>query len=278
MLSTDDCQDEGWQAALKLSLQVIDGRTCLFPQQRIGPLTVQRPFYPEGEVCHVYVLHPPGGVVGGDQLKLDIDARSGAQGLITTPGAGKFYRSAGKTAGLQQNFNVSGNAVLEFLPLGNIYFPAAELSSKVLVNLDEDAKFAGWEIHCFGLPANDEDFTAGNVLLNTELRVDGKLLLHERLNIDSLEQARFCGLQGNRVYGSFIIYSQAIDKSLLETLQSLQPESGIAGVSRLESELIVVRYLGDSTEHAHNYFRKLWQILRPDALGRQVCEPRIWNT
>jgi len=278
MLSTDDSQDDGWQAALKLSLQKIDGRTCLLPQQRIGPLTVQRPFYPEGEVCHVYVLHPPGGVVGGDQLKLDIDVRPGAQGLITTPGAGKFYRSAGKTAGLQQKFNVSGNAALEFLPLENIYFPAAEISSKVLVNLDEDAKFAGWEIHCFGLPANDEDFTAGKVLLNTELRADGKLLLHDRLKIDSLEQSRSCGLQGSRVYGSFVIYSQAINKSLLESLQSLQAESGIAGVSRVESELILVRYLGDSTEHAHNYFRKLWQILRPAALGREACEPRIWNT
>ncbi|HEC27069.1 MAG TPA: urease accessory protein UreD [Gammaproteobacteria bacterium] len=278
MLSTNDCQDEGWQAVLKLRLQKIDGRTCLLPLQRIGPLTVQRPFYPEGEVCHVYVLHPPGGVVGGDQLKLDIDVRPGAQGLITTPGAGKFYRSAGKTAGLQQKFNVYGNAALEFLPLENIYFPAAEVSSKILVNLDKDAKFVGWEIHCFGLPANGEDFTAGKVLLNTELKVDGKLLLHDRLKIDFLEQARLCGLQGSRVYGSFVIYSQAINKSLLELLQSQKAESGIAGVSRVESELIVVRYLGNSTEHALNYFRKLWAISRPRALGLEACKPRIWDT
>ncbi len=278
VLSTDDCQDEGWQAALKLSLQKIAGKTCLIPQQRIGPLTVQRPFYPEGEVCHVYVLHPPGGVVGGDQLKLDIDVRPGAQGLITMPGAGKFYRSAGKTASLQQTFNVSGNAALEFLPLENIYFPAAEFSSKILVNLDEDAKFAGWEIHCFGLPANGEDFIAGKVLLNTELRVGGRLLIHDRLKIDSLEQARRCGLRGSRVYGSFIIYSQAINKSLLESLQFLRAESGIAGISRVESELIVARYLGNSTEHAQAYFRGLWQVLRPVALGHDACMPRIWNT
>ncbi len=138
---------DGWQAMLELSLQKINGKTCLIPQQRLGPLTVQRPFYPEGEVCHVYVLHPPGGVVGGDRLKLAINARPGSHGLITTPGASKFYRSAGKTAQLHQQFNVTENAILEFLPLESIYFPATELSSKISVNLHATAKFA-----CLGDP------------------------------------------------------------------------------------------------------------------------------
>jgi urease accessory protein len=269
---------DGWQAILELSLQKINGKTCLLPKQRLGPLTVQRPFYPEGDVCHVYVLHPPGGVVGGDRLKLAVNARPGSHGLITTPGAGKFYRSAGKTAQLQQQFNVAEDAVLEFLPLESIYFPATELSSKISVNLQVTSKFVSWEIHCFGLPVNNEDFTDGNVLLNTEVTVDGKLLLHDKLKIDSLELGRTSGLRGNRVYGSFVVYSQMISDALLDTMQSLQAESGIAGVSCLEPGLLVARYLGDSTEHAQRYFRKLWQMLRPIALGLDACAPRIWNT
>lgn len=269
---------DGWQAILELSLQKINGKTCLLPKQRLGPLTVQRPFYPEGDVCHVYVLHPPGGVVGGDRLKLAVNARPGSHGLITTPGAGKFYRSAGKTAQLQQQFNVAEDAVLEFLPLESIYFPATELSSKISVNLQVTSKFVSWEIHCFGLPVNNEDFTDGNVLLNTEVTVDGKLLLHDKLKIDSLELGRTSGLRGNRVYGSFVVYSQMISDALLDTMQSLQVESGIAGVSRVEPSLLVARYLGDSTEHAQIYFRKLWQMLRPIALGLDACAPRIWNT
>lgn len=267
-----------WQACLKLSLQKIDDRTYLLPQQRYGPLTVQRPFYPEKDVCHVYVLHPPGGVVGGDDLRLDIDLRPGAQGLITTPGAGKFYRSSGSTAAIQQQFSVAKDAVLEFLPLENIYFPATELSSKVIVNLDADAKFAGWEIHCFGLPANNEDFSAGSVLLNTQLRVDGKLLLHDKLNVSSIAHDRVSGLRGSKVYGSFIVYSKTISTMLLDSLQSLNAESGMVGVSLVERNMLVARYLGDSTAHAHNYFRQLWQMLRPEALGCDACAPRIWNT
>lgn len=277
-VSTENNHADGWQALLELSLQKINGKTCLLPQQRLGPLTVQRPFYPEGEVCHVYVLHPPGGVVGGDRLKLAINARPGSHGLVTTPGASKFYRSAGKTAQLHQQFNVAEDAMLEFLPLESIYFPATELTSKICVNLHATAKFAAWEIHCFGLPTNNEDFTAGNVLLNTELIIDGKLLIHDKLKIDSFEQNRVSGLRGNRVYGSFVIYSQLITGALLGSLQSLQAESGMAGVTCVEPGVLVARYLGDSTEHAQTYFRKLWQILRPAALGLEACVPRIWNT
>jgi len=277
-VSTENNHADGWQALLELSLQKINGKTCLLPQQRLGPLTVQRPFYPEGEVCHVYVLHPPGGVVGGDRLKLAINARPGSHGLVTTPGASKFYRSAGKTAQLHQQFNVAEDAMLEFLPLESIYFPATELTSKICVNLHATAKFAAWEIHCFGLPTNNEDFTAGNVLLNTELIIDGKLLIHDKLKIDSFEQNRVSGLRGNRVYGSFVIYSQLITGALLGSLQSLQAESGMAGVTCVEPGVLVARYLGDSTEHAQSYFRKLWQILRPAAFGLDACAPRIWNT
>ena len=269
---------EGWLASLDLRLQNINGKTCLIPKKRIGPLTVQRPFYPEADVCHVYVLHPPGGVVGGDQLKLEIDAGPDARGLITTPGASKFYRSGGKTAALEQNIHVSKSAVLEFLPQESIYFPASKLSAKFVVSLEQGARYAGWEIHSFGLPANNQDFDSGQVLLNTELRVDGKLLLHDKLKVDAIEQQRTCGLQGHRVYGSFIVYSKNINKALLDSLQAQSIETGLSGVSRVEPDLLVARYLGDSTEHALRYFKMLWQILRPVALGMEACAPRIWNT
>ena len=277
-LSLHHPQGDGWQAALSLRLEKINDKTCMLPQQRLGPLTVQRAFYPEGEVCHVYVLHPPGGVVGGDQLKLEVDVIAGAHGLITTPGASKFYRSAGKTASFLQKINLNGDASLEYFPLESIYFPATELSSKIIIDLDAESKFAGWEIHCFGLPSNNESFNRGKVLLNTELRVAGKLMLHDKLKVDAIEQDRVCGLRGNRVYGSFVVYSQALEKSLMERLQAVQLDKGLTGVSLVASGLLVVRYLGDSTEDAQAYFRKLWRIIRPVAMGLDVCEPRIWNT
>jgi urease accessory protein len=269
---------DGWQALLQLRLQKINNRTCLLPQQRLGPLTVQRPFYPEGDTCHVYLLHPPGGVVGGDQLRLDVEVRAGAHGLITTPGASKFYRSAGKTAGLQQQFNVDGDAILEFLPQENIYFPATEVSSKIDVNLAASAKYAGWEVHSFGLPANAADLSSGNVQLKTEIKIAGRLLLHDQLKINEIDRGRLSGLRGNRVYGSFVVVSPMISDELIAALQAVPVKQGLTGVSRVEKNILVARYLGDSTAAAHNYFRQLWTMSRPVALGVKACTPRIWNT
>src|SRR5262245_38788911 len=106
----------GWQAALELGFAAEHGATRLARRAHRGPLVVQRPFLPEGPgVCHVYVLHPPGGLVGGDELALDVDVASGAHALVTTPAAGKVYRTNGATARQIQRLRVAGGARLEWL-------------------------------------------------------------------------------------------------------------------------------------------------------------------
>ena len=75
----------GWRAELSLGFTaepVVDGPrdgapaaplTRLTTRAHRGPLVVQRPFYPEGPgVPHVYLLHPPGGIVGGDSLRVEV--------------------------------------------------------------------------------------------------------------------------------------------------------------------------------------------------------------
>jgi len=95
-----------------------DGRTCL--------LAVQRALYPEADLCHVYLLHPPGGVAGGDLLNISIQVRDGGAALITTPGATKFYRSVAPRAFVRQSLKIM-NGSLEWLPQENILFPGANV-------------------------------------------------------------------------------------------------------------------------------------------------------
>src|SRR6476620_11342443 len=117
----------GWEAALDLEFAARGARTILARRASIGPLVVQRPFYPEGDVAHVYLVHPPGGVVGGDQLRLNVLAREGAHALITTPAATKFYRSDGRVAHQRQEI-VADAASIEWLPQETIVFPDARAS------------------------------------------------------------------------------------------------------------------------------------------------------
>ena len=122
-----DCAHRaGWQARLDLGFEQRAGRTVLAHKRQFGPLTVQRPFYPEGGPCHLYVLHPPGGVVGGDRLAVSVLVAEGAHALITTPGAAKFYRSAGPRADVVQRLSVDAGGALEWFPQENILFPVGK--------------------------------------------------------------------------------------------------------------------------------------------------------
>ena len=75
----------GWLGALELGFAPGRGRTIMKRHSHLGPFVVQSPFYPEGAPCHAYLLHPPGGLVGGDRLQLEVGCAPGAHCLITTP-------------------------------------------------------------------------------------------------------------------------------------------------------------------------------------------------
>jgi len=267
----------GWYAKLHLGFKQRPGKTVLTERTRQGPLAVQRSFYPEGDLCHVYLLHPPGGVAGGDQLDISIHVAEQASALITTPGATKFYRSVGTTARQHQQLTVE-DGCLEWLPQENIIFPGARAELSTRVDLHGDARFIGWEINCLGRPVVDERFNHGSALLAYSLLRDGLPLLHERQVIDS-EQAltAAAGLRNQPVVGTF--YATLADNSLLEKLRNTIPPRDQQSIGlTLVDGLLIARYLGDSTETARRLFIDIWKILRPVVVNRPPSEPRIWNT
>lgn len=268
---------EGWQAGLRLGFRAGPPRTVLAERQRHGPLAVQRPFYPEGETCHVYLLHPPGGVVGGDVLDIDVQLQQGAQALVTTPGATKFYRSAGQSARQTQHIRVEPGAVIEWLPQENIFFPGAEVQLETCVELLGDARLALWEIQCLGRPVIGEGFDRGHIDSRLSVYRDGLPITLERLRVDPDNRFRLSLMAGLAVSGSLLISGAAEQE--MKTCRELLVSSGTdyVGASLME-DLLVVRYLGNSTEAARRMFTNIWQTLRPRTLGRSPSVPRIWAT
>jgi urease accessory protein len=267
----------GWQAGIELGFEARAGRTVLAHRARFGPLSVQRPFYPEGELCHVYLLHPPGGVAGGDSLRVRAEAAAGSAAMITTPGAGKFYRSAGPQAEQTVNLRVAAGASLEWLPQENILFPGADLRLQTHIDLAPGARFIGWEIHCLGLPANGERFIPGHARIGCRIERAGEPLLIESLQIeDELDLQGLAGLRGHPVVGSF--YATCDDEHVAACCRAhLQAGESEAGLTLLDG-LLVVRILAPSTSVARDCFIALWRQVRPALLARQAVQPRIWLT
>lgn len=276
--------DQGWQAKLSLRFQDRGDKTVIREREQQGPLAIQRPLYPEGNVCHTYLLHPPGGVVGGDGLHITADVGTGAKVLVTTPGATKFYRSQQRFARQQQVLRVAAGARLEWLPQENIFFPDAHVRLDTQIHLEENAQFLGWEMHCFGRPALNEGFLSGHLVGKTEVYLDGRRLLTEGLNVrggDNLMINK--GLLGFSMAAT--LYISTDDEKLAQLVQSLlsniQNEFGtkqiVIAATQIEN-LIVVRALAQWSEVVLNSFQRVWQLVRTHWTGECPDAPRIWAT
>lgn len=255
-------------------------------KRQLGPLTVQRAFYPEGNTCHSYILHPPGGVVGGDSLMIDIKTDAGAHCLLTSPGATKFYRAAAQQrASVCQRIAVATGAVVEWLPQQNIFFPGADVDVSTTVDIACGGRYIGWEINCLGRPANGETFSSGRLRSTTQVRIGGELRLAERLHVNSEQAlAAAAGMRGLAMQGCLIAApcTEAHRAGLERILQTQQEAPGRAyphpiGLT-LVDEVLVIRALGEQTEPLQRLFTLLWGALRQQWLDRPVCIPRIWST
>ena len=269
-----------WSAQLALEFERRGARTVLSARRHDGPLIVQKPLYPEGEeVCHAIIVHPPGGIAGGDEIRLNARLDINAHALLTTPGAGKWYRSDGAGARQCIQFDVNGGACLEWLPQENILFNGARAELRTAVRMSGDAIFIGWEICCFGRTGSGETFAGGSFHGRTIIERDNRPLWLEngRLEGGGAALQSLAVLARQPVVGTLLAVSDKLVTIDLGACRALQPVTGDGAVTLLPG-LLIGRYLGASSEAAKNYFIKLWQILRPVVAGRQAIDLRVWRT
>ena len=285
----------GWLASLALGFENPHGlRTTLTRREHLGPLRVQKALYPEGAgVCHAIVIHPPGGIAGGDQLTVDIELATNAHALITTPGASKWYkaraspslpvaRPASVPASQRIALRLGQGAVLEWLPQETIVFNRANARTEAIVELADDALYLGWEVLCFGRTAAGETFSAGRFHQRTTIRRRGSIIWNERGTLEgggTLMDSPI-GLSGHPVCATFLAAGRDVPQSLLDAARNAiapLPQAERVALTRLPN-LIVARYLGPSGEQAREAFVALWRVLRPALARRDAVLPRLWST
>jgi urease accessory protein len=267
---------DGWLASLDLEFAASGTRTVLARRSHVGPLVVQRPFYPEGDVCHVYLVHPPGGVVGGDRLELRAHAQNGSHALITTPSATKFYRSEGRVAHQVQDISLD-EARFEWLPQETILFPDAYANIATRVHLTGRSRFIGWEIVCYGRPASALAYSSGRAHQDFELWLnDAPLMLdHLRLNgaAESM-QAQF-GLAGHPALGTMFAFPA--DDAILELARSVATAGVLSACTKVDG-VLVCRAIGPQADAVRKTLASTWSLIRPQLMGRAATPPRIWST
>jgi urease accessory protein len=241
---------------------------------------VQKPLYPEGEaICDTIVVHPPGGIAGGDELEIAIDVRAGARLVGTTPGATRWYKANGREARQRVRLDVAAGGCIEWLPQESILFDATRARMETEIALAAGARYLGWEVTAFGRVASGERFAAGALRQATAIRIGGKLVWNERAMLEAGDRlfASRLGLDGCSVTGTLLAAGAEVPGDVRDRCRELA--AGIsaddrAGVSSL-GDVFVARYRGGSTERCRTFFVALWTVLRPAMLGREARPPRI---
>lgn len=282
-----------WHAFLTMGFANTRRGVALKTCEHKGPLYVQKPFYPEGyDRAHIYLLHPPGGLVSGDNLTIKSNQQADTKVLITTPGAGRVYKARADKSLQHQvvSLNVGENSQLEWLPQETLLYPEAQTKLDTHIHLAEGAQFIGWEVTCFGLTASAQPFHKGQVSQCIQIKQNQRLVLKERLLINDSNRQLLTSATGLRQHtvNGFMVAGPFSDKNshstepaaLIEQLRQASTkydQHGITGISFV-SGFIVIRLLGPDSEQAKFAFTQYWQLIRPALLGVQVCKPRIWAT
>jgi urease accessory protein len=266
-----------WHAELELAYARFGDSTRPVLRRHSGPLRVQKHLYAEGpEVCQHIIVHPPGGIAGGDRLEIAASLGAGAWAQLTSPGAAKWYRAAGP-AYQDLRLRVAPGATLEWLPQETIIYSAAQAKMSTQIELEGDARLLYWDMVALGRPASGERFASGHFQSQLDIRRDGQLLWHERQRIaggDGLLDSPI-GLAGHTVFATLII-SGEISAELLQRCREL-PSPVRGDLSQLPG-LLIARGLAHQALHARAWLIALWRLLRPALLGRAAQPPRIWST
>jgi urease accessory protein len=272
----------GWPARLELGLERRGDRTVVSSLNHEGPLRLQRAFYPETHANpHLYLLHPPGGMVPGDSLTIDVSVGAEASALVTTPASAKIYDTGARALDQRQHtrLEVGQGAVLEWLPQDTIVFNGARFRSRTELDVAADSRFIVWDVVTLGRAAGEKPFATGDVIQSLTIRRAGSLCFNERIRLDAVSALRQApwGWLGQNVWGTCVA-SLAPDESLRDALRDLAArQPGRASVTVVRG-LTVARYLGSDAAEAMRWFSSLWGLLRPALSGRPACIPRVWAT
>ncbi len=273
-----------WTATLSLDYSLQAGKTVAHFRHD-GPLRILQSLYPEGDaVCHNVLVHPPGGLVGGDTLDIAVTASAGSHGLITTPGATRFYKSLGETALQRTRIQLEAGARAEWLPMEALCYSGCLAENHLTLALAPGAELMGWDVTALGLPSAGQPFIDGSFCQHIEL--PGVWLERARIRAgDPLLMDSPLGLAGQRCIATLFFASGsklerkrregALD--LARDVMQAHPLCNTAGATSPDAQVVVVRVLAPLVEPAMGLLKQVWKSWRRHFWNQSAPSPRIWS-
>ena len=274
-----------WHSRLSLQFSLEAGRTVL-RHQHDGGLRALASHYPEqGAVCHQVLVHPPGGLVGGDTLAIDAVVATGAHALVTTPGAGRFYRSTGAPALQALDARLEPGARLEWLPLETLAYNGCLGENRSRFDLAPESELVAWDMLALGLPAAGAGFEAGR--FTQHIALPGLWLERGQIAADDLALWHSPGGLYRHTALATLVFAAgspiaAPRRDALLTaardIAATRHTALLAGATAPHPQVIVLRVVGQRIEPLAALLREVWAAWRQEAWNVPACTPRVWAT
>jgi urease accessory protein len=272
-----------WHAKLDIRYALENEKTVA-RYEHDGPLRILQSLYPEGAgTCHNVIVHPPGGLVGGDTLDITVDVGEGAHGLITMPGATRFYKSLGELSLQRTSIKLQAKSRLEWLPLEAIAYAGCQAENRLSMHLAPTAEMIGWDVTALGLPNANLPFDVGTFTQHIEMpgvwQERGRIDAHD----DRLLNSQL-GLAGHKCMASvFFATGTALTRErreqALDTARAILNAHSLkltSGATCPNNHVVVVRVLAPLVEPAMELLRQVWGAWRKELWQLNPQAPRIW--
>ena len=259
-------------------------RTVLIENRHSGPLLVQKALYPEGEqICHVVIVHPPGGIAGGDELNVEIDLEANSSAVVTTPAAAKWYKAPHQKCRQKTSIRLANGSTLDWLPQENIFYNATHAVSTFTLQIESGATAIGWEVGLLGRQESGEHWAEGSLRFVSSIeRTGGQPLWVERLLLEASASLRTAcqGLYGYNAFGTLWAIGPDCTAAVAEELAPDLPfENELrAGVTALTDGILLIRGLAYDVERLRRMMMDCWVRLRPLVHGLPSQRLRLWET
>lgn len=278
--------------------------TCnlLFAEGRSGsqfqggctaPLKLMRAERGENGRCELPLLHTAGGLVGGDQLSINLSLKSNSRCLITSVAAQKVYGSVGRSqrhprgawARQQVVAELDAESDLEWLPQELVLYADALFEQNLSVTLPMDGSFLSAEIVRLGRTAANETLGRGcwrsGVQIQRQTPEGQRWELVDRLEISDAALKGIHGLNQQPVFGTLVwaapfpLPTETINTLIDDVRQDREDLEGQMHCGVLPQGLIA-RYSGFSSRDARFWFSRIWARTRRarDLAPPQI--PRVW--
>ncbi len=282
----------GWQARAWLRLDPQPGR---YRAGATAPLKWQRAFPGPDRRLQLPLLHTAGGLVGGDDLDLTLEALADSRGLLTTVAAQKVYGSVGRFrsehtrprwARQSLRVDLQEGADLEWLPQELVLYADGLFEQSCRVQLAAGASWLGVDVVRLGRSAAGEGLGSGCWRSSLEIQRLGphgqrRWELVDHLSLDGEALASPHGMGGQPVLGSLVwaapdgLPAQQLAALAVAGRHAREGLEGDMAVGCLDQGLIA-RYRGDSSQAARYWFTRLWALTRQCRRLSPPQLPRVW--